>query len=685
KPRHAVFIGGSAAEYSASMCAEAGFTGEIWGVNPRRETLAGFPCFDRIADLPEPPDAVYLAVPYAGAVDAVSELAQKGAGGIACFTAGFGELGDTGAQREHDLIAACGDMALIGPNCQGILNFIHNAHLWPFGFPYDKFTQGAAIISQSGMFCSNLVMNQRSVPFSYLISAGNQAVLGIEDYLDVLLDDPAVTCVGLYIESLNDPARFAEVATRALEMGKPIVALKGGTSDVGAQLTVTHTGALSGDNRLYRALFQRLGVIEVSDAAILLETLKLVSVAGVPKSARVAAFTMSGGDATMIADVGEKIGLDFAQPQSETRVQLTEQLPDIATVSNPLDLTTPLWGDGERVTQVIGTLLADGFDAAVYAQDYPMPDMGVRIDEYRQDVQSLTLAAHSAGVPAAVMSSLPENIDPDTRAWLIEQGIAPLQGFIEGLTAIKGSSLFGAMRERLDSARPFLSLRKRNPQSDALQVLDEWNSKQRLKDWGIPIPLGQAVAAGGFSAAELMVEYPVVAKLVSSSLTHKSDAGAVVLGIADDVALTEAVTDICASVANYDATLACDEILLEQMVDGTVCEVMVGIRYDTRFGWVMVLASGGIWVELLDDAQVVLLPASRDTIDAAISRLQVNKVIVGSRGKPPGDRAALIDCIATLADAVATENSDVLELDVNPLMVLREGVVAADALLRIEG
>ena len=347
-PRHAVFIGGRDAEFSAQLCARAGFTGQIWGVNAKRDSMAGYPCFRSIADLPEPPDAVFLAIPQHVAVDTVSQLREIGAGGVACFTAGFAELGEAGADRELALIEAAGDMALVGPNCQGILNYINSSPLWPFGYPNQKFDRGAAIISQSGMLCSNLAMQQRSIPFSYMISAGNQAVLAVEDYLDVLIDDPAVTAIGLYLEALKNIARFSDVAIRALEADKPVVALKGGTSDIGSQLTITHTGSLSGSNQLYSALFARLGVVEVDSPAQMLETLKLLSVAGAPQGDRVAAFTMSGGDAALVADAADKAGLCTPQPSPCTARELKNLLPEIATVSNPLDLTTPLWGNENR-------------------------------------------------------------------------------------------------------------------------------------------------------------------------------------------------------------------------------------------------------------------------------------------------------------------------------------------------
>lgn len=685
-PRHIAFVGGNAAEFSAGLCAKAGFVGKIWGVSPSRESMAGFPCFKTVNDLPDSPDAVFLAVPHRYAVETIAQLNSIGTGGIACFTAGFGELGGDGTDREKSLIAAAGDMALIGPNCQGLLNYISGAHLWSFGFPIESFARGAAIVSQSGMLCSNITMNQRSVPFSYVISAGNQAVLAVEDYLDVLLEDDAVTAVGLYVESLKNIHRFSEMAIKALDLGKPIVALKGGSSDIGAQLTVTHTGAMMGSEKLYSALFDRLGVIEVDSPAAMLETIKLVSVAGAPAGTRVAAFTLSGGDAALLADVSAKIGLTLPPPGPNTATSLREQLPDIATVSNPLDLTTPLWGDSERVTQVVSTLLADGFDATVLVQDYPMPDMDVSNLEYRRDAQSLTCAASAAGIPAAVVSSLSENIDRETRDWLIENNVAPLQGIEESVKAIRAASRFGLRtNERNNHIHDCWETHPRDLSIASAKTLNESEAKNRLARAGIAVPEGQIILADTLDENALDIDYPIAVKLLSEKLSHKTEAGAVALNINNFSQLRIAIDSIKSSVSEHSSNVYTNQFLAEAMIKNVVAEVLIGIRYDIQFGYTMLLASGGIWVEIMDDAQTLLLPTHHEAVADALSKLKVSSLIDGYRGKPRGDRKALIDTAVNVGKFALDAPSAVLELDINPVMVLEHGVVAADALLRIDG
>ena len=311
-PRHIAFIGGSDADFSARQCA-AQFDGQVWGVNPRRETLGGMTCYGSVEDLPEAPDAVFLATPRTAATETVRQLSRIGAGGVACFTAGYGELGAAGQRAEAELVEAAGDMALVGPNCYGLVNYTNGAMLWPFGAGNHRCHQGVALIMQSGMLPANMIMNDRSVPITHVISAGNQAVLAIEDYIDVLLDDPAVAAIGLYIEGIRNIQKFADAAIKAIIANKPIVVLKAGKSSLGSQISISHTGSLAGTDQAFQALFDQLGMIRVGSPVEMLETLKFLSVSGAPKGNKLAAFTCSGGDAALVADYCDRVGLDLQQ------------------------------------------------------------------------------------------------------------------------------------------------------------------------------------------------------------------------------------------------------------------------------------------------------------------------------------------------------------------------------------
>jgi len=253
-PRHLAIIGGRDAEAAARECARIGYAGKIWPVNPKREKIGGIKCFANVEDLPEAPDAVYLAIPREAAICTVERLAKMGAGGVVCYTAGFSEIGAEGTELEEALVTATGDLALVGPNCYGVINYIDKVALWPFPHGGASPGYGVAIITQSGMLSSDLSMSQRSLPFAYMISVGNQTFLRLEDFIDVLCTRPEVKAIGLHIEGLKDISRFSEVALKALDAGVPIVALKTGSSKIGSELTVSHTASLSGSDDLLGTL-----------------------------------------------------------------------------------------------------------------------------------------------------------------------------------------------------------------------------------------------------------------------------------------------------------------------------------------------------------------------------------------------------------------------------------------------
>jgi len=375
-PRHVAVIGGHDAEIVIGECRRIGFTGELWAVNPKRRQLGDIACVPSVHDLPTAPDAVFLAVPPVAALSVVRDLAAMGAGGVVCFTAGFGGAGQEGGAADDELVQVAGDLAVVGPNCYGLINYLDRVALWPFEHGGDCPGFGAAIITQSGMLSSDITMNQRSLPLAAMVSAGNQSILALEDYVTVLCDYQKVRAVGLHIEGIKNIPKFAAAVVKAHSLGKPVVAMKTGKSGTGAALTVSHTGSMSGDYPMYQALFRRLGIIEVEHPAQLIEALKFCCISGQPSGRRVMGFTCSGGGATMLADYGERLGLEFPTPEPNTRAALESCLPpSIATVSNPLDYTTPIWGNSATTRPVFDAALMDGFDATVLIQDYPHPDI----------------------------------------------------------------------------------------------------------------------------------------------------------------------------------------------------------------------------------------------------------------------------------------------------------------------
>lgn len=682
-PRHIAFVGGADAAVAIGEARRAGFAGQMWVVNPKRPTLAGLATVPSIADLPAAPDAVFLAIPAPAVPGAVAELAAMGAGGIVCYSAGFGEAHEDGRRLEAELKAALGDMVLIGPNCYGIINYVGKSALWPFAHGGFCPGYGAAIVTQSGMFSSDITMSQRSLPLAYMASAGNQADLGLTEFIDLLCERPEVRAIGLHIEGLSDIPAFERAALKALRAGTPVVALKTGRSAIGETLTLSHTGSLAGSGALYEALFARVGVIGVTNPAQLLETLKFLCIAGAPAGPEVLGFTCSGGGATMLADHGESIGLAYPAPDGAARAALAELLPPIATVSNPLDYTTPIWGQPEKTRPVFAEAMARvPAHATLLVQDYPAPGLDESEQLYLNDGLAFAEAAAADGLPAAICATLPENMGAHIREAFVSRGVAPMQGIHECLNAIRDAAWWQAARRRILAGPPAPLLPGR-PLA-APRLLNEAKGKERLRDAGLPVPAGRMVPGDRLARTAASIGYPVVLKMMGPALSHKTDAGAVALGLETPEALARAAEAMRESVARYCEQAVTDSFLIETMAAPPLAELVVAIRRDPQFGLAMTLGSGGVLVELLGDTVSLLLPAGPEEIAAALDGLRVSALLDGYRGKPVADRDALVAALSGLADYAIAQAREIVEIEINPLFVYEKGVLAIDVLMQTD-
>ena len=681
KPKHIAFVGGVDAEIAIGEAKRAGFNGLIWPVNPRREQLGGHKCFQTLEDLPSAPDAVYLAIPRDHALNAVKDLAKLGAGGIVCYTAGFGEADPEGQEAENLLAEYAGDMALIGPNCYGIINYIDKVALWPFAHGGSCPGYGAAIITQSGMFSSDITMSQRSLPLSYMVSAGNQTVMGLADFIDILCEKPEVRAIGLHIEGLSDVSLFEKAALKALELNKPVVALKTGTSKIGSTLTLSHTGSLSGSKELYEALFKRTGVISVNNPSQFLETLKYLCVSGCPKQENIIGFTCSGGGATMLADKAEDIGLKFPNFNKEKSDKLVGLLPEIATLSNPLDYTTPIWGQPEKTRPVFQEAMNQVLaQSAILVQDYPAKGLDESLVYYRNDALAFAEAAADNNLPAAICSTIPENFDAETRDLLVSLGVSPMQGIHEALNAISHAATWNKNRvhilgTKLDSVFEVVA------NLDRLSVLDEYESKALLKKNGFNVPQGKLCLDKVTSNDLGSLNFPVALKMVSSKILHKTELNAVVLNVEGEFELRAAVKKMRSSVSKKAPNLVSNRYLIEEMANTPLAELIVGIRSDSQFGLSLTIGSGGILVDLIGDVSTIMLPTHSGEIREAIKHLKVFKLLDGFRGKPKVKLDVVVDAIMKLV-IFAEENINLIsEIEINPMFVYEDSVQMVDALI----
>ena len=682
-PKHLAFIGGRSMARALKRCAEGGFDGQLWLVNPQHAELEGVPCVASVRELPCGPDAAFIATNRELTLHTVAELAARGAGGAICYASGFAETGAEGERLQAELLHAAGEMALLGPNCYGLLDYLHGAALWPVAHGGQRVERGVAVLTQSGNFAYNLSMSDRSLPVAYMASVGNQAQLGVAELMDALLDEPRVSAIGLHLEGLKNIPGFARAAYKALVKGIPIIALKTGVSQIGAELALSHTSSLAGSDALYDALFQRLGVIRVSGPVSFMETLKAVACGQLPAGPGLIALACSGGDAGLIADYAEANGLALPKLDSEQRTELAEVLPAYANIANPLDFTTAIWGDAQALTRMLDSCLSRPADAALLVLDYPDAQSGERPQcDLLLELYCDALARH--GKSGFIASAFPELLPAQARDYLHARGVPALQGVEDGLAAWGRIAHYQSRRQALLAIGEAALVSLAVGSADGSGVLlDEWQAKQALGAFGLPLPSGVLSTPERALADAEQVGYPLVLKAVSSELPHKTEAGGVALNLRDAGQLQSALARMRRDLAEHAPTLAFDQVLLEAMASPPLAELIVGVKREPGFGLALVIGAGGILVELLRDSRSLLLPTNETAIRKALLSLRSAPLLSGFRGRPAANLDALVAAIGAVADYACEHSERLLELDVNPLLVDAHGCVAVDALIRL--
>ncbi|MCB1743948.1 MAG: acetate--CoA ligase family protein, partial [Gammaproteobacteria bacterium] len=614
------------------------------------------------------------------------DLADRGAGGAVCHAAGFGEIGGDGLVLQDALRAAAGDMALVGPNSNGLLNCADGLVLWPVR-DHQPFRchEGAAIISQSGGVAIRYVNSKRSVHVTHVISTGNQLLLDAADYIDVLCDDPRVRVIGLFAEGISDGPRFAAAVAKAHERRVPIVALKAGRTEMGARMALTHTASLASGDAFYQALFDRLGIIRVRSLAAFDETIKMVLHAGLLAGPRVAVLTASGAMRTMAADLLTEAGLDLPQPSVDATGVLREQMLDFAHVSNPLDYN-PAYAGSEGLTleneaalhACYAAMLSDPYDVAMMIHDLQGEDPDGELA--RVSVLRAWLRATSErGVPSAMVSIVPESFDERFREICIAGKAAPLQGLEDAVSAIAAAVRAGARHRQIEAAGgpESLLLPSVDDMAQAGEPLDEHDSRALLAGFGLPVNESRVGNAEEIPELADAVGYPVALKVADASIAHKARVGGVRLRLRGRREVEVALTDITANLMRQN--LPSRRFLVERMVDDPIAELLLGITRDPRFGQALVIGEGGGRVETLRNTEMLLLPANHEVIRDAVGRLLKRMAV------PEAALTSVADAASAVARFAEAHRQYLLELDVNPLLVTGDGrrALAVDAVIRL--
>jgi acetate---CoA ligase (ADP-forming) len=679
-PRHIALIGGQWADAAAAAAHAIGYAGEVWRVHPSRPSSAQSRYFRSVDELPEAPDAAFIAAPNREVPAIAAALARRGAGGFVCFAAGFSETGTPEGQHlTGALESAAGTLPYFGPNCYGFVNLFDGAALWPDQVVGSRPTRGVALICQSGTIALNILFNQRSLPIGYLITTGNQTRLAVENLIEELTEDPRVSAFGLYIEGVRDAASFARAVEKARAAGKPIALVKAGRTEAAARTAHSHTGSLAGADGAFEAFCRQAGIARCDTLATLCETLKVLHVAGPLRGRRILVMGASGGDMAMTADAARHLALEFSAFPADSTALLRELLSERVTIANPFDFHTHVWFDRPRLHSLFSIVHGAGYDAVGFMVDCPPEDQADPAS-YVAVIEEFIATYRGAPARAAVISSLPESLSATTRERCLAAGVIPLQGQREALEALDHAAAIGAAWTRGAAVELRLPQgRKASGTGPASAIrgktLSELEGKTALAAHGVPVPRSQLVTPDKAASAARAIGFPVVIK-ASGNIEHKSDVGGVVL----DVRTIADATAAAARLSRLSGTL-----LVEEMVTDGVAEVLIGITADPQFGQLLVLGAGGVLAELLRDTAMLLPPFTSAAVQGALSRLGVGRLLGGYRGRPPGDLPALVHTVLACA-RFAEENVDrLLELDLNPVIVRPAGLgaVAVDALVRL--
>lgn len=638
------------------------YAGRIYPINPKYDMIAGLKSYADPRDLPEKPELGLVLVGANRVIEAVKQLAAAGAKAAIVLASGFGEAGEEGRARQAALREAAGDMRILGPNTIGLVNLTDRIMLTATGaMEMEDFPDGnIALISQSGGILGSLLSRAvaRGIGFSKLIATGNESDLEVADFLDALVEDDSTSVVALYLETVRNSSKFREAARRLIMAGKKIVAYKVGRSETGANSAVSHTGALAGADEVYDALFAQLGIIRAQTFADLLDIPAALATGRELKGKRVAIVTSTGGAATIVADNVGLQGLEMPNPDPETAEKLLAlDLKEAVLDRNPIDVT--LAGLRPDLFRNILSVLSDSkcYDAIV-----------------------VVIGSSSIGQPDVVARPLLESLGQTDKPILAY--VSPDAPNIvkhlnsNGIPAYAApESCASALVGMLTRSQVTLTTQTENLLIDTSNLprraLNEAESKDLYSRFGVPVTKEAAVSTPT-EAAKVASEFnaPVVVKILSNEILHKSEVGGVKIGV-NPVDVEKCCADMLEHVREHtDAKI--DGFLIQELVQGGV-EMILGFNRDPQLGSYILLGAGGVTTELYQDVSLRLLPINRFEAHAMLNELKCSALLKGFRGKPPADVEALTDVILSFADMVAALDSSLVEAEINPVFVLPEG------------
>ena len=656
-----------------------GYEGQVYPVNPKYEEVFGYRCYPDIESVPAAPDLVVLAI---GAADVTAMLRRchaKGAKAAIVYAAGFAEMGGEGIalQEELEQFSRESGMPVAGPNCMGFANLNNHAYTaFASVFKNVEPQTGkgrASLVTQSGNVCSTVfaLMRQLGVNISHFINTGNEATVEFSEYLEYLAQDEDTDCVIGYIEQLRNGERFMDAALAFAEADKPMILYKAGQTEKGSEAVRSHTSALAGNMALYEAAFRQLNVIQGQDFTQMADLAWLSGFRKRTGGKRIAIVTLSGALGAILADKFIGAGLDVPTLPDDVQQALRDGIPDYGMVSNPVDVTGNIVNNPDFVRSVFTALAStDAVDmVVVYASGSLLDRMAEPLLEVCAKHPRLFVAIDTGKAKCReqlAAGGIPVFTDIGRAA----QALAPYCHWLEG----RADVAYWARLRRETQAKPG---------SYEIKGLDEYRTKLLLSEFGVP-PVAEAPAADANAAVEqaTRIGYPVVLKVLSADIAHKTEAGGVKLNLQDEAAVRAAFHDIMESARKYDPKARIEGVLVQKMSKG-VAELIAGITHDPVFGAALTVGLGGVLTELYRDVSHCILPVDEEMAGRMLRSLKAYPLMDGFRGRPKADVEAAAKAVAALSRAALALGPDAQEIEVNPIQVrpAGEGAVAIDALL----
>ncbi|HYJ17199.1 MAG TPA: acetate--CoA ligase family protein [Candidatus Limnocylindria bacterium] len=672
-----------------------GFEGRIVTVNPKYTEVMGYPCYPDVASIPEPVDCLVSAVPNRHVPDLLESAAKAGVRAAVVFAAGFGEIGGEGKARQARLEALSKERGFLicGPNCYGVLNVFGKAPLFASTIPAGFLAGPVALISQSGGLSTtiaNALMLNRHVGLSHIISCGNQAGATLEEYINYFVEDENTRVIAVFAEGFKQPEKLLPVAHKAAERNKPLIILKGGRSDVSKRAAATHSGSLAGAAEVVDAVFRQGGIVSVRSINELIDSVSVFSCDGFVKKYRggrgIGVLSGSGGECTLVSDAASNAGIEVPELTEATKSQLQAAVADFGNMNNPLDGTGAMFDDDTIFPRLLQGLVDDAnidFVTINLEANDPRPKelkSGTRFSAV------IEKAAANSDKPIAIFSSVVGGpVDPDI--------LLPLRN--AGVPLMEGAECTTAALRNLAEYHEFQKSRRTNAATSIVAathgklpagILGAEAAFRLFEEFKIPVvPTVLTRGADEATAAADKMGYPVVLKIESGQITHKSDVGGVALKLASAAEVRDGYSRIMQQVAAKAPQAKLDGVVVQRMASEGV-EMILGIKRDPLFGLVVLCGLGGILVEVLKDVAIGIPPLSRQQASEMIQRLRGAAILGGVRGKPPADVDALCDAIVGLANLAVSLGDQLNGIDINPLIVLPrgQGVVAVDALVEIQ-